>query len=510
MEDTRSKVMADAFQRRCNEAALGRHLPSVNDLLRLSPFLNNDVESDIQEFAERAARQIKSQSEAAIRLRQALETLTVAPWREVVEETLSALLAADSKTLNPKAAKSYTDRFRIYAASLGNHGEAVNVALMAFGRAVRSRDKSTSVDYLRSAIGWLTFVHFAQSNSLPGSSFGSQYYLLRRNGDDMLEPVAAHYRELRERESCQKPEEPASLPKQSPPAECTAPPGTLVVVTEIANPNISKGADVAKEFAGILNRPLPLHSAANIDDARRAMRAEFPYATAVVERLFAEIARYPYVRLRPTVLVGTPGSGKTRFCQRLVQLLGLPSTVFSCGGVADGTVSGTSRHWHSAQPSLPLGLIRQHEVANPAVILDELEKAGDSRYNGNLHDALLGFLEPHSAAAWRDPYIEHAVNLSGVVWLATANSLQGCSAPLRDRLQAIRFPDPGIEHLEPLARSLLDEIAAECGQHSAWALPLTGEELDALRARWSGGSVRQLRRYLEGILAVRDAEMVSN
>lgn len=137
-----------------------------------------------------------------------------------------------------------------------------------------------------------------------------------------------------------------------------------------------------------------------------------------------------------------------------------------------------------------------------------MDKVGTSRHNGNLHDALLGLLEPQSATRWFDPYLQAPVNLVAVLWLGTANSLQDWTGPLRDRVRVLKFPSPGPQHLSTLSAALMKQIAAERGQDVRWVLPLTGQELDALRSVWPGGSVRRLRRYLEGVLEARQTAAV--
>jgi ATP-dependent Lon protease len=143
-------------------------------------------------------------------------------------------------------------------------------------------------------------------------------------------------------------------------------------------------------------------------------------------------------------------------------------------------------------------------VAGLGAILDEIEKVGTSRHNGQAHDALLAFLERETASRFHDPYVQAPCDLSYVTWLMTANSLEGLSAPLRDRCRVILFPEPGREHLPNLSRQIISDILAEQGLDARWGTPLDEVETEAVAAAWPGGSLRKLRRLVEAVLMSRD------
>src|SRR3546814_7085057 len=90
-------------------------------------------------------------------------------------------------------------------------------------------------------------------------------------------------------------------------------------------------------------------------------------------------------------------------------------------------------------------------------------------------------LEPETSAQWFDRYLEAPVNLSGVLWLGTANSLEGWRGPVQDRCRILRFPEPSAAHLPLLASSLMTDIVKDNGMRPEWASPLTGEELEAVQ-----------------------------
>ena len=282
----------------------------------------------------------------------------------------------------------------------------------------------------------------------------------------------------------------------------------VVVVPEVGNRASSQGRRVFEEFGGVVGKRLPLVRVPDTGRLWTTLDREFPHADNVVSAILDELDGMSHVRLSPFILVGSPGCGKTTLAKRLVELLGLRAIVFSCGGASDAALAGTSRKWASGEALFPLSVVARHRTASPAIILDELEKVGTSRHNGNVQDALLGLLERVTASAWFDPYVQAPVDLSNVVWIGTANDVQGVPAPLRDRCRILALADPRPGDLDALAPSVLARIVAERGLDPRWTLPLQEYELGALASAWRGGSLRKLRRLVEGVLACRDENRI--
>jgi ATP-dependent Lon protease len=140
--------------------------------------------------------------------------------------------------------------------------------------------------------------------------------------------------------------------------------------------------------------------------SRTRLTTEFPWAASTGDEILKGLVGRDHVRFRPTILLEPPGCGKTRFARRLIEELGVPYELVSCGGLSDSAIGGTARRWTSGEPSLAVMAVRRHECAGPAIILDEIEKVGYSRYNGNVHDVLVGLLETETSSRWFDPYLE--------------------------------------------------------------------------------------------------------
>lgn len=154
---------------------------------------------------------------------------------------------------------------------------------------------------------------------------------------------------------------------------------------------------------------------------------------------------------------------------------------------------------------MPLDAVRRYGIANPILMVDEIDKAGRrGGHNGTLADALIPFLESETARAQPDPYLQTDVCLEHVSYLLTANSVEDLPSPLRDRLRIIKLPRPDREHMPALARGIIADVARERGGDPRWWPELDDVELAIAEELWAGGSVRKLRAIVERILAYRE------
>lgn len=475
----------------------GKSLPTTKDLLRACPYIANDLRRDMQVFADIACRRVRADKVGAKELKKAFRNLTLegAGLKDVLL-THRTLRKHGDNVLGPVASGAFQTRCELYAASLNHVPMLDKVWRKCFELAAGAETYIDAFLYLQAALGW---------NAVKQKHWRTEDLRdIGYAGEQTLEMSLAVWQTMTEhaqvKPAPQKPVEPEK-PEATPDT-----PGHLTVLKAVGNADLMVGKRVAEEFKKILGAPLPLTRAENLQSVRHTLVREFPWASRVSRVILTDIEAHHWISFRPTILLGPPGCGKTRYCNRLLTLLGVKHRVYNAGGVSDSSFNGTARHWSNAEPSLPMSVVRAFQTANPGIVLDEIDKASESRTNGSLFDGLLAMTEPESAAGWYDPYIQAPVNLSGILWLGTANEAEDIPATLRDRFRILTFPEPEADHLEPLARTLMAELIAEQGLRAEWARPLSWEELDALWAVWDGGSVRALRRFLEGVLRAREAE----
>jgi len=264
---------------------------------------------------------------------------------------------------------------------------------------------------------------------------------------------------------------------------------------------------VARGFEHAIGKALRLVPTPSLPAVRERLLAEFCQAGRAVDAILGELVGKEFVRLPPLVVVGPPGSGKSRFVRRLGEELGVGLLRVDATNDSGASFGGTERRWWSAEPCRAFMACARHAQANPLVLVDEVDKAPTRSEYGRIWDSMLQTLEPENAARFPDPCLQTDLDLSWVSFVCTANDAGKLPGPLLDRLRVVAFPAPGREHVEALSVALLADIARERGLDPAFLPPPDATELRALRHRWSGGSVRRLRRAVEAIVRVRDREL---
>lgn len=506
------------FDRREKAAKAGIHLPSEADLLLGMSFLGADLNRDLREFAGRLAGSFGRKGRRGTpELVKALKHAEAFQDSEAIEAILDAVTACERELASqtPAAGALAGTRLRchIYLAYLGDPMACVRVAGEAARRGIgkRGNREGGRLDLFARSLAWATLSRRileveARLGQRPGALSAQDVDMLEADYETAIRNAAddasasgsgpaGNARDFKEEGLAEQAESHEQQGSQS---------QTCVAIPHTGNSNTRMGRDVEREFKGTIGVPLPLVAVPDLSAVHANLADRFPWARSVIETLLADMRNRETVRLRPTILVGAPGSGKTRFAKELLDALRVPWILTPCGGMSDSAVGGTPRRWHTGEPSLPVAAIRRHACAGPAVLLDEVEKASTSRHNGALVDVLIGMLGDETSSRYLDPYLECECDLSQVSWLMTANEIAPLPAALRDRCRVLPFPEPGPEQLPLLALRLLERHYVATGHDSRWATPLEACEINALASTWSGGSIRVLERLVEQVAATRE------
>ncbi|HDZ13778.1 hypothetical protein LCGC14_1021910 [marine sediment metagenome] len=164
------------------------------------------------------------------------------------------------------------------------------------------------------------------------------------------------------------------------------------------------------------------------------------------------------ISLPPILLTGEPGVGKTRFIKELAKLFNTDFYSLDFSTISSGFVlNGGDSTWSESKPGFVSNSLRDSRYANPIILLDEIDKVGNDKIYDPLA-CLYSLLEPHSAANFRDEFLEITMDMSKILWFATANYPKRIPAPIRSRMTQIHIDPPTHEHSKNITHSIYKEL----------------------------------------------------
>ena len=252
----------------------------------------------------------------------------------------------------------------------------------------------------------------------------------------------------------------------------------------------------------------------SMDEARAALNAGHSGLDKVKKRILQQLA---VMRLKGRqsgsilCFVGAPGTGKTSIGERIAQALGREYVRVSLGGVRDeADIRGHRRTYIGAMPGRIIDGIHKCGANNPVMVLDEVDKLSQS-YNGDPSSALLEVLDPEQNFSFTDHYLNVPFDLSAVLFICTANTLDTIPEPLLNRMEVIRFQGyTPIEKREIARKHLLPRAMAEVGIPDG-ALTVSDEAIEAVIENYTReAGVRGLKKRMDQLCRSAAVAMVDD
>jgi len=210
-------------------------------------------------------------------------------------------------------------------------------------------------------------------------------------------------------------------------------------------------------------------------------------------------------------MLGPPGIGKTSLGKSIAAALGRDFYRVSLGGVhSEAEVRGHRRTYVGALPGLILQAMKKCGSNNAVIMLDEIDKLGRNSLNGDPSSALLEVLDPEQNQAFRDHFLALPFNLSRVLFIATANEIEGIPRPLRDRMELIEMHGYTVEEKIQIARRHLLKKQQEVHGLPPGTLTVSDEILDTLISGYTReAGVRELERQIAALCRSAAAKLIA-
>lgn len=260
-----------------------------------------------------------------------------------------------------------------------------------------------------------------------------------------------------------------------------------------------------EKFLDQVSRVRPAVTLKQIDTVQ-AIATRFPnfaeYIEWVVQSLRLSAASDMPVMLRPHLLLGEPGLGKSFVVRFLAEALDMHYDRLNLPDVsANFVISGNTSSWQNGQPGFIAQSVAQGPV--PWLIMDELDKCGGADSNYPVLPTMLSLLESSTAREFRDENLQLPIDIRPLVFTFTANSLKTIDAPLLSRLHVFKIKAPEYAEMPALVRSIDAEIRESDARIARLFLPI-GNKVDKVFPPMPARAVQQilLDSYAETVVDI--------
>lgn len=255
------------------------------------------------------------------------------------------------------------------------------------------------------------------------------------------------------------------------------------------------------DFMTNLGWKVPKEEQIDLDEAEEILDSEHFGLQKVKQRILQQIAVMNLNRKQSgsiLLFVGAPGTGKTSIGQSIAQSLHREYVRVSLGGVRDeAEIRGHRRTYIGAMPGRIMDGIQKSGVSNPVMVLDEVDKLSQS-YNGDPSSALLEVLDPEQNGTFTDHYMNVPYDLSNVLFICTANSVDTIPEPLLNRMEVIQFPGyTATDKFQIAKRHLLPKAMKSMGVKAS-NLKVTDEAIRSIISDYTmEAGVRGLKKHMD-------------
>jgi len=233
------------------------------------------------------------------------------------------------------------------------------------------------------------------------------------------------------------------------------------------------------------------------------MLLSFPNFEQVILKIKTELSLAQFTENKvfhletPLLLVGPAGVGKTYFLNTLAERLGLLTERISCSDASAGFVlSGLTAGFATGQPGLIYKTVVGKRMANPIIILDEIDKSGKeyASSHASFENVFYNLLEPITARSYKDECMLIEFDASHICWLATANDLDAISAPIRDRFDIVEVPYPSEAQRRLICKNMYSSMITNHAWGERFSKVVDDDVVSLLTSE--DMSVRQLKRSM--------------